>query len=173
VQLRTEWGASYRWKLLGFLELQAAAALALVVTAMAAARSPGPLGWWDGLGALIALVASGGEALSDAQLRAFRARAGNHGKVGDSGLWGLSRHPNYFFEWLGWLAYVPIGLRFTDYPWGYATLLGPLLMYWLLVRVSGIPPLEAHMLRSRPEAFRAYQARVRAFWPIPKAQSQK
>ena len=43
------------------------------------------------------------------------------------------------------------------------------MMYWLLVHVSGIPPLEAHMLRSRPEAFAAYQKRVRAFWPIPKA----
>ena len=41
-------------------------------------------------------------------------------------------------------------------------------MYWLLVHVSGIPLLEAHMLRSRGDAFRAYQARVRAFWPLPR-----
>ena len=42
------------------------------------------------------------------------------------------------------------------------------MMYWLLVHVSGVPPLEAHMLRSRGDAFRDYQRRVRAFWPIPK-----
>jgi steroid 5-alpha reductase family enzyme len=40
-------------------------------------------------------------------------------------------------------------------------------MYWLLVHASGIPPLEAHMLRSRGDAFRQTQQRIRAFWPIP------
>ncbi|MBN9066604.1 MAG: DUF1295 domain-containing protein, partial [Rhizobiales bacterium] len=74
----------------------------------------------------------------------------------------------YFFEWLGWLAYVIIAIDFTDaYPWGWLALTGPLLMYWLLVHVSGIPPLEAHMLRSRGTAFRDYQHRVNAFWPGP------
>jgi steroid 5-alpha reductase family enzyme len=53
------------------------------------------------------------------------------------------------------------------YAWGWIALSGPALMYWLLVYASGIPPLEAHMLRSRGDAFRAYQARVNAFWPGP------
>ena len=53
------------------------------------------------------------------------------------------------------------------YPWGWLALAGPAFMYWLLVHVSGIPPLEAHMLRSRGEAFRAHQSRVGAFWPRP------
>ena len=52
-----------------------------------------------------------------------------------------------------------------SYPWGFIALAGPLSMYLLLVHVSGIPPLEAHMLRSRGDPFRAYQARVNAFWP--------
>jgi steroid 5-alpha reductase family enzyme len=143
--------------------------LLLVLAVMAAARNPFPLGWSDLLGAVIGAAAIAGEALSDAQMRAFKRDPGNKGRICDTGLWGLSRHPNYFFEWLAWLAYLPIGIHLAGgYPWGWATLIAPLLMYWLLVRVSGIPPLEAHMLRSRPEAFRAYQARVRAFWPIPR-----
>ena len=53
------------------------------------------------------------------------------------------------------------------YLWGWAALLGPACMYWLLVHVSGIPPLEAHMLERRRDEFRAYQARTNAFFPAP------
>lgn len=168
-QLKTEWGAGYRTQLLLFLQIQAGAAFILVAAAMAAAHNPLPLGFGAVLGTLIAAVAVVGEAVSDAQLSAFRANPANKGKVCDVGLWALSRHPNYFFEWLYWLALVPIGVSFVAaHPWGWATLLAPLLMYVLLAHVSGVPPLEAHMLRSRGEAFRDYQRRVRAFWPIPK-----
>ena len=112
------------------------------------------------------IAAIAGEATSDAQMRAFKADPRNKGKVCDTGLWSLSRHPNYFFEWLAWLAYIPIGVSLA-YPWGWLAVAGPLLMYWLLVHASGIPPLEAHMLRSRGKAFRDYQQRVNAFWPGP------
>lgn len=139
----------------------------LVVAALAAAGNPTPLGVGDLLGVAIALVALVGEAVSDAQLKAFKADRANADRVCDVGLWSLSRHPNYFFEWLYWLAYVPIGVSLA-YPWGWLTLLAPAMMYWLLVHVSGIPPLEAHMLRSRGDRFGAYQQRVRAFWPIPR-----
>jgi steroid 5-alpha reductase family enzyme len=53
----------------------------------------------------------------------------------------------------------------SDWGWGWLALAGPALMYWLLVHVSGIPPLEAHMMRSRGAAFEAYARRVNAFWP--------
>src|SRR3569623_78319 len=165
-QLRANWGAQFNIKLLGFFEIQALVGWVLAIGAMAAARNPAPLGWGDALGALVAIAAIAGESTSDAQMRAFRAGPRNKGKVCDTGLWSLSRHPNYFFEWLAWLAYILIGVSLA-YPWGWLTLLPPVLMYWLLVKVSGIPPLEAQMLKSRPEAFRSYQARVRAFWPIP------
>ena len=51
--------------------------------------------------------------------------------------------------------------------WGWLALSAPAFMYWLLVHVSGIPPLEQQMLRSRGDAFRAYQARVSPFIPLP------
>ena len=171
-QLKEEWGTNFPGRLFWFLQIQAAAAFLLVLSVMAAAHNPSPtfgLGDWAGIALM--LVAVGGEALADRQLKAFRADPVNKSKVCDIGFWGLSRHPNYFFEWLSWVAYVAIAINSpVAYPWGFAALTGPVLMYWLLVHVSGIPPLEAHMLRSRGDRFRRYQSRVNVFWPgRPKA----
>ncbi len=165
--LRDSWGAAFPARLFWFLQIQAAAALLLVLTVLLAARNPAPgLGALDWLGVVVFAVALGGAAVADRQLARFRADPGNRGKVCDRGLWRLSRHPNYFFEWLGWLAYLPIAIDAGGgYPWGYLAAIGPLFMYWLLVHVSGVPPLEAHMLRSRGAAFRDYQERVNVFWP--------
>lgn len=168
-QLRGEWGRAFESRLFWFLQIQALAALVLALSIMIAAHNPAPgLGLLDGLGVLIMIVAVFGEATADRQLSRFRSHQENRRKVCDAGLWGMSRHPNYFFEWLSWLAYAVIAFDPAgSYPWGWLALAGPLLMYWLLVHASGIPPLEAHMLRSRGEAFREYQQRVNAFWPGP------
>jgi steroid 5-alpha reductase family enzyme len=53
------------------------------------------------------------------------------------------------------------------YPWGWASLLAPAFMYWILVHVTGIPPLEEQMLRSRGERYRDYQSRTSMFFPLP------
>ena len=169
-QLKKEWGDRYRPGLLFFLEIQAGAAFVLVGAVFVAARNPGPLGLTDIFGVLIAIAAIAAEAVSDAQLAAFKADPRNKGKVCDVGLWSLSRHPNYFFEWFGWLAYPVIGISSADplsYPWGFAALLGPVFMYWILVYVTGIPPLEEQMLRSRGDRYREYQSRTSAFFPLP------
>ena len=168
-QLREDWRDAFPRRLFWFLQIQALAALVLVLSIMIAAHSPGPgLDIFDALGIAVLLVAVAGETIADRQLSAFRLDPKNKHKVCDVGLWGMSRHPNYFFEWLGWFAYVVIAIDFSGaYPWGWLALAGPLLMYWLLVYASGIPPLEAHMLRSRGKAFREYQQRVNAFWPGP------
>lgn len=168
-ELKRQWGDARRPRLFLFLQIQAACALVLALSVMAAARNPAPgVGWQDLLGVAILGLAVIGEGIADRQLRAFAKDPANKGKVCDVGLWAYSRHPNYFFEWLGWFAYVAIALDVSGaYPWGFAALAGPLLMYWLLVHASGIPPLEAHMLKSRGDAFRAYQARVNAFFPGP------
>jgi steroid 5-alpha reductase family enzyme len=171
-QLRKDWGERFGIRLFGFLQIQALAAFILAVAVMVAARSPGPLGIFDGLGAALAIIAIVSEGVADAQLAAFKRAPANTGKLCDQGLWRLSRHPNYFFEWLAWIAYPVIAIG-SGFAWGWIALAAPLMMYWLLVHVSGIPPLEAHMRRSRREAFAAYQARVRAFWPIPKTHRGK
>ncbi len=171
--LRAEWGGDFAARSFWFLQIQALAAMMLAGCAALAAHDPAPgWRWQDGLGVAIVLLAIGGEAVADRQLQRFRAGAGrgpNSGQVCDVGLWGLSRHPNYFCEWLVWVGLAVIAVDPAGgYAAGWLALAGPLLMYGLLVHVSGIPPLEAHMLRSRGEAFRAYQARVSAFWPLPK-----
>lgn len=168
-QLREEWGGSFKRRLFWFLLIQALAAFALALSIMLAAHNPAPgLGIADWTGFAVLIVAIVGETIADRQLSAFRSNPANKGKVCDVGLWGISRHPNYFFEWLGWLAYAIVAIDLTGaYPWGWLAIAGPLLMYWLLVHASGIPPLEAHMLRSRGKAFRDYQRRVNPFWPGP------
>ena len=168
-----EWGADSPRRMFIFLQNQALGSIPLVFAIFVAAHVPrDTLRLQDGLGALILVVGIAGEALADAQLTAFRKRPANGGRVCDAGLWRWSRHPNYFFEWLGWFAYPVIALSpdyadYAYYPWGWASLLAPAFMYWILVHVTGIPPLEAQMLRSRGERYRDYQSRTSAFLPLP------
>ena len=162
-----EWGVDSPRKMFIFLQNQGFGSIPLVFAIFIAARFPHEtLRLQDYLGVLILLVGILGEALADAQLKGFRTNPDNKGRICDAGLWRWSRHPNYFFEWFGWLAYPVIAIS-TVYPWGWATLLAPAFMYWILVHVTGIPPLEEQMLRSRGERYRDYQARTSAFFPLP------
>jgi steroid 5-alpha reductase family enzyme len=167
--LRVEWGANFQARLFWFLQIQAAAAFVLAVSVLLAARNPAPgFRLLDALGVLILVISVVGEGIADEQLRRFKANTANRGRICDVGLWGWSRHPNYFFEWLGWIAYPLFAIDFAGgWYWGWIAVSGPVFMYLLLVYASGIPPLEAHMLRSRGAAFRAYQARTNAFFPAP------
>lgn len=169
-QFRRDWGAAFEPRMFALLQIQAGAAALLAISVLLAARNPRPIGVPDGIGILVLLVAIAGEARADAQLRRFRAAPGSHGRVCDVGLWRLSRHPNYFFQWLGWLAYPLLAIA-PGAPFGWLALTGPAFMYWLLVHVSGIPPLERQMLRSRGAAYAAYQARTSAFLPLPPART--
>ena len=163
------WGVDAPRRMYWLLQKQAWVTIPLALAVFLAAHNPAPgLGRQDAAAILVLIVALGGEALADRQLRAFRADPVNTGRVCDAGLWSWSRHPNYFFEWFGWLGYPLLAIDLSGgYGWGYLALLAPAVMYWLLVHVSGIPPLEEHMLRSRGEAFRAYQRRTSAFFPLP------
>ncbi|MDB5564980.1 MAG: hypothetical protein JWP84_1546 [Tardiphaga sp.] len=162
-----EWGVDSPRKMFVFLQNQGFGSVPLVFAIFVASRFPDPaLRLQDYLGVLILLAGIAGEALADAQLKTFRTNPANKGKVCDIGLWRWSRHPNYFFEWFGWLAYPVIALS-LDYPWGLATLLAPLFMYWILRHVTGVPPLEDQMLRSRGDRYREYQSRTSVFFPLP------
>ena len=162
-----EWGADAPKKMFFFLQQQAWGSIPLVFAIFVAARYPADaLRLQDYLGIAILVAGIVGEGLADAQLKAFRADPANKGKVCDVGLWRWSRHPNYFFEWFGWLAYPMIAIS-LDYPWGFAALLAPAFMYWILVHLTGVPPLEEQMLKSRGERYRAYQARTSKFFPLP------
>jgi steroid 5-alpha reductase family enzyme len=166
-----EWGVNSPRKMFIFLQNQGFGSIPLVFSIFVASRFPSDvLRVQDYLGALILLIGISGEALADAQLKRFRENPANKGRVCDAGLWRWSRHPNYFFEWFGWLAYPVIAISADyalSYPWGWATLLAPIFMYWILVHVTGIPPLEAQMLRSRGARYHDYQTRTSMFFPLP------
>lgn len=167
--LRGQWGERASPRLFWFLQIQAAAAFLLAGCIGLAAHRPGPSGAGDALGIVLMLIAVMGEGLADHQLRGFKADPANRGLICDRGLWSVSRHPNYFFEWLGWCAYAAIAIDPAGgYAAGWLTFAGPAFMYWLLVHVSGIPPLEAHLQRSRGAAFNAWRDSVSAFWPWPR-----
>ena len=162
-----EWGVDSPRKMFIFLQNQGFGSIPLVFAIFVAARFPqDALRLQDYLGVAILFAGIAGEALADAQLKSFRENPANEGRVCDIGLWRWSRHPNYFFEWFGWLAY-PVMALSPFYDWGWATLLAPLFMYWILVYVTGIPPLEAQMLRSRGDRYRDYQSRTSQFFPLP------
>ena len=157
-------------RLFWFLQIQAACAFLLSLAVFLAARNPAAFpAITDIFGAAIVIVAILGEAWSDASLARFRMAHGAGRSVCTAGAWAWSRHPNYFFQWLGWVGFAVIAVDLTgQWPEGWLASLAPAFIYWLLVHVSGVPPLEKHMLASRGEAFRAYQSRVNVFFPGPR-----
>jgi steroid 5-alpha reductase family enzyme len=163
------WGATASRKMFWLLQKQAVVSIPMVISVILAARNPAPaLRVQDLLAVLVLVVAIIGEGIADTQLRRFRSDPRNDDRICNVGLWRWSRHPNYFFEWVGWLAYPLFAVDVGGvYPWGWAAIAGPVCMYWLLVHISGIPPLEEHMLERRHDAFRTYQANTSAFFPGP------
>ncbi|HEY4031144.1 MAG TPA: DUF1295 domain-containing protein [Caulobacteraceae bacterium] len=173
-ELRRDWGKALQPRLFWFLQVQAPVSTVLALAIALGADRPAPrFGWGDALGLAVAVVAVGGEALADRQLAAFRADPANAGRICDAGLWGWSRHPNYLFEWIGWFAWPAFAIDLSGaYPQGWLALLAPALMFAVLRFGTGVPPLEAHMRRTRGEAFTAYRDRVPVFIPFPSRRSR-
>ncbi len=163
VQLRREWGGNMKLKFLLFFEFQAVLCILLSAPFLLAAINPSAgLSAVEYAGAGLWLIAFLGESAADLQLQRFKANPANRGAVCRLGLWNYSRHPNYFFEWLIWVAYALFAL---GSPYGYVALFAPLLMLLFLFRISGIPATEAQALRSKGEAYRRYQQTTSAFVP--------
>lgn len=162
-QLRQDWRANFAPKMFGFFQLQAASVLLLGAAFFLPTLNVTPaLHPLEIAGAVLWLLAVSGEALADAQLAAFKRDPARRRGVCDVGLWRYSRHPNYFFEWLTWVAYAVFALAS---PLGWIALIGPASILWLLLRVTGIPMTEAQSLRSRGDAYRRYQQTTSAFVP--------
>ena len=162
--LRDAWGAAAPRRMLAFFMLQAAVSMALSTAFFVPAYQSAPPAAAARVAAIaIWLSAVAGEAAADRQLRRFRADPARRDDVCDTGWWRYSRHPNYFFECVPWCAYAVWSLGGTL---GWLTLAPPILMGWLLMRVSGIPALEAHLLQSRP-GYRDYIRRTSRLMPWP------
>lgn len=166
VQLRRNWAGNFHPKMFGFFQLQAASIVLLGLAFVVVAANDIPrLHVLEFVGVALWLIAVSGESLADAQLAAFKRSVTNRGRVCDVGLWRYSRHPNYFFEWLIWVAY---GLFALASPWGWLGLIGPAGILFLLLRVTGIPLAEEQSLRSKGDAYRRYQKATSAFVPLPR-----
>lgn len=149
----------------GFFQLQALWAVMFAAPVVAAGLTHrGEIDWLDILGLGIFLIALIGEWVADKQLADFRSQTKNKGKVCNLGLWRYSRHPNYFFEWLHWWAYVAIGV---GSPYWWVTWAGVIIMYLFLNYVTGIPFTEQQALRSRGENYRDYQKTTSRFFLFP------
>lgn len=164
-KLMTEWGAAAPLRLFLFLQVQALAGWVLVLAVILAAACTDQVntaGTW--IFALLALISVVGEGLADRQLAACKRNKPPSG-ICETGLWAYSRHPNYFFEWLFWVAIASLAVAPPHGLTCFAALAAPVMMYALLRHASGVPHLEAHMQRTRPQAFAEYARRVPVFFP--------
>lgn len=161
--LREQWGSSATVKMFGYFQLQALAVVAFSLPFLVLIQNPRPpFALVELVGLLIWIVAVTGEAMADWQLAQFRSKPWNRDRVCRDGLWFYSRHPNYFFEWIHWWAYVVMAI---GTPGWILTWIGPVAMGWALLKVTGIPLAEAQALASRGEDYREYQRTTSQFVP--------
>lgn len=163
-KLRIQWGQMADRRMLHFFIFQAVAASLLSLGMWAVCWQSEAIHPFQMITACgLALISLIGEAMADSQLERFRSDPENKGKVCRKGLWGWSRHPNYFFECLHWPCY-------TILAWGtpmvWISFIPPLVMAWLLLKVSGIPMNEAEAAAKRPD-YAEYIRTTSAFIPFP------
>lgn len=121
------------------------------------------------IGVAVWIVGFAFEAIGDWQLAQFKADPAHKGRVMDSGLWKWTRHPNYFGDFLIWWGHWLLSLGVSDYGSTWWSIVSPLLMSFLLIRVSGVALLEK-ALKARSPEYAAYIERTSAFIPWwPKA----
>ncbi|WP_254127027.1 DUF1295 domain-containing protein [Aquihabitans sp. G128] len=137
--------------------------VSLPVQLAVSADRPAGLGPLAALGVLLWLVGLFFEAVGDAQLARFKADPANQGQVMDQGLWRLTRHPNYFGDFCVWWGIFLVAAETGPGRFG---VIGPLVMSFLLLRVSGVAMLEKTIGKRRP-GYAEYVARTSAFFPRP------
>lgn len=168
-KLKLDWGRDASRNLFWLLQAQAALSVPMAVSIVLAAWNPAPrFTFIDLIAILLFIVALAGSATADRHLAAFKERTRGSGEVCDEGVWAWSRHPNYFFEWLIWLSVALFAIELSgNWLWGYLAFIGPICMFWLLRYVSGVPPLEQHMVAKYGERYMAYQQSTSVFFPVP------
>lgn len=162
--MRKRRGPAFRYSsLLSVFALQGGLLLFIAQPLIAIVVSPVPtrLGGFDLAGACVFVAGFLFEAVGDEQLRRFKADPAHRGRVMDRGLWRFTRHPNYFGDALLWWGFYLVACGVRGGAW---TILGPLLMTFLLVKVSGVALLERGLARTRP-GYADYIARTSAFVP--------
>ncbi len=161
----------FRWTSL-FVVFWLQAVLAWVVSlpllAVMQVEQPAAFRLLDGVGTVLFAAGFGFEAVGDRQMAQFKADPANRRRVCDRGLWRYTRHPNYFGEAILWWGIWCLAGAAPGAQW---TVVGPVLLTWLLLRVSGVRLLESDLVKEKP-AYRDYAARTSAFVPLPPEQAR-
>lgn len=123
----------------------------------------GTLGLLSFAGAGVFAIGLAFETIGDAQLRAFKADPANKDKLMTTGLWAWTRHPNYFGDAVVWTGLTLIAL---ESPFGWVSVLSPIVMAHFLINISGKALLERGMSRKYPE-YAAYKMKTSGFFPLP------
>lgn len=128
---------------------------------MAVHAGPAALGWQHALALALFAVGFGFQAIADIQLERFKKSRTDRSKLLDSGLWSLSRHPNYFGEAMVWWSFGALGLV---HPWGWIALVCPLYVTWFMAAGSATPMQERYLAKTKP-GYAEYATRVPSFFP--------
>jgi len=161
--MRSHHGSQFWWVSLFTVFLLQAAILwfvSLPIQCAAALKPSDSLDWIDAAGLAIWSIGMFFETVGDWQLAHFKADPNSAGRVMDRGLWRYTRHPNYFGDFCVWWGIYLIAAAGG----AWFTVLSPLLMTLLLMRVSGVRLLECTISDRRPD-YVAYAARTNAFFP--------
>ncbi|PZR07715.1 MAG: hypothetical protein DI536_26775 [Archangium gephyra] len=158
--MRKKHGPSWWWKS-AFIVFGLQGVLVMIVSLPVQAAVTRPMAPWGYAGAGLVFIGVAFESLGDWQLARFKADPDNKGKIMTSGLWSWTRHPNYFGDFVTWWGFGVFGLA-TGAWW---TVLGPLVMSVLLIRVSGKDLLEQDMMQ-RP-GYAEYARVTSGFFPRP------
>ncbi len=162
--LREKWAPHANRNFFLFFQAQAGFVIVFSLPFLLIAFDPSSgLGALEWAGVAVWAIGNLGVIVSDRQLSRWRADPAKKGLTVRDGLWGWSRHPNYFFEWVTWCA---VALVATAAPWGWIAWVVPAFLLVLLFRVTGIPATEAQALRSRKD-YREYQETTSVFVPRP------
>ncbi len=160
---RKEWGSG--WLLRTYLQVFLLQAVFLIIISLPVLRSialaPRSFTYAVGIGLLVWIFGFIFEAVGDEQLRRFKLNPSNKGRLMDRGLWSWSRHPNYFGEVVQWWG---IFLMCVE-PGGWWLIISPIVITFLILKVSGVPMLEK-LMEGRP-GFAEYKQRTALFFPRP------
>ena len=160
-KLRERWTGPLMFLL--FFEMQALLVVLFSLPVFLAVYDPAPgIRMGEIVGLSITLLGILGETVADLQMAAFKKTVANRVEVCQRGLWRFSRHPNYFFESLVGVGFFVASLSL---PYGWLTAICPLLMIYFLFQVTGIPLTEEFAVRSKGDAYRAYQRTTSVFVP--------
>lgn len=163
-KLRERWKGREKEMFFGFFQMQAISGIVLALPFLFIGSDASGFGGWEIAGTIISMTAISGETLADHQMNAFRKNHKGRNAVCDVGLWRYSRHPNYFFESLIWVGFYIFACGSSH---GWMMIHAPLIILFLLLRVTGVPPSEASSLASKGDAYRAYQRVTSVFVPLP------